>query len=267
MPFIYRPDGDTDYSNAVILEDGARPQDVSGLAAGLYQVGNIGWMPGPVAVSAAVVSGGPYATKSASDSYLSGPVLAAGTEAITIVLDCDLDAATSGSITLMEYKSSTLKVVYDSRTSARRLNISGGTQNPPEFSSLYTPTGSMSDGRKRLVVSISVNDSGNAALKVWIDGVEVVFKTTTALNVTLPDIRDFEAFKSADLRGELYELSIYGVIPPFLTRCIRRTYAAIFSFWAGVMPPMPRCPATVCKQTVRGMFGRSLLYVHSHCVA
>lgn len=37
-----------------------------------------------------------------------------------------------------------------------------------------------------------------------------------------------------------------GVIPPFLTGCIRRTYAAIFSFWAGVMPPMP-------------MFGRSLL--------
>ena len=36
------------------------------------------------------------------------------------------------------------------------------------------------------------------------------------------------------------------VIPPFLTGCIRRTYAAIFSFCAGVTPPMP-------------MFGRSLL--------
>ena len=36
------------------------------------------------------------------------------------------------------------------------------------------------------------------------------------------------------------------VIPPFLTRCSRRIHAAIFSFWAGVMPPMP-------------MFGRSLL--------
>jgi hypothetical protein len=36
------------------------------------------------------------------------------------------------------------------------------------------------------------------------------------------------------------------VIPPFLMGCIRRTYAAIFSFCAGVMPPMP-------------MFGRSLL--------
>jgi len=48
----------------------------------------------------------------------------------------------------------------------------------------------------------------------------------------------------------------YGgmVISPFLTGCIRRTYAAIFSFMAGVMPPMP-------------MFGRSLLYVQSHCVA
>ena len=37
-----------------------------------------------------------------------------------------------------------------------------------------------------------------------------------------------------------------AVIPPFLTGCIRRTYAAIFSFCAGVTPPMP-------------MFGRSLL--------
>ena len=41
------------------------------------------------------------------------------------------------------------------------------------------------------------------------------------------------------LRGE-------GVIPPFLRGYSRRTHAAIFSFWAGVMPPIP-------------MFGRSLL--------
>ena len=39
----------------------------------------------------------------------------------------------------------------------------------------------------------------------------------------------------------------YGaVIPPFLAGCIRRIHTAIFSFCAGVMPPMP-------------MFGRSLL--------
>ena len=36
------------------------------------------------------------------------------------------------------------------------------------------------------------------------------------------------------------------VIPPFLAGCIRRIHAAIFSFWAGVIPPIP-------------MFGRSLL--------
>ena len=36
------------------------------------------------------------------------------------------------------------------------------------------------------------------------------------------------------------------VIPPFLTGCGCRTYAAIFSFCAGVIPPMP-------------IFGRSLL--------
>ena len=49
------------------------------------------------------------------------------------------------------------------------------------------------------------------------------------------------------------------VIPPFLTGCIGRTYAAIFNFWAGVMPPMRRCPAMVGLQTMRGMSGRSLL--------
>ncbi|MBP0484694.1 hypothetical protein J5474_19655, partial [Sagittula sp. M10.9X] len=34
---------------------------------------------------------------------------------------------------------------------------------------------------------------------------------------------------------QFLETPWYVVIPPFLTGCIRRTYAAIFSFWAGVM--------------------------------
>jgi 5-methylthioadenosine/S-adenosylhomocysteine deaminase len=42
------------------------------------------------------------------------------------------------------------------------------------------------------------------------------------------------------------EIEALVVIPPFLTGCSGRIHAAIFSFWAGVMPPMP-------------MFGRSLL--------
>jgi len=37
-----------------------------------------------------------------------------------------------------------------------------------------------------------------------------------------------------------------AVIPPFLAGVSRRIYVAAFSFWAGVMPPMP-------------MFGRSWL--------
>jgi hypothetical protein len=44
------------------------------------------------------------------------------------------------------------------------------------------------------------------------------------------------------------------VIPPFLAGIDRRIYAAAFSFWAGVIPPMQ-------------MFGRSLLQAHSHCLA
>jgi len=53
---------------------------------------------------------------------------------------------------------------------------------------------------------------------------------------------------NADRRDKIpkQKQRVTGVIPPFLTGCIRRTYAAIFSFCAGVMPPMP-------------MFGRSLL--------
>jgi hypothetical protein len=50
-----------------------------------------------------------------------------------------------------------------------------------------------------------------------------------------------------------------GVIPPFLTGIDHRIYAAAFSFWAGDIPPMPRCPAMFCLQTMKGMFGRSLL--------
>jgi len=42
------------------------------------------------------------------------------------------------------------------------------------------------------------------------------------------------------------KVSAATVISPFLTGCIRRAYVAIFSFMAGVMPPMP-------------MLGRSLL--------
>ena len=49
--------------------------------------------------------------------------------------------------------------------------------------------------------------------------------------------------KTLATRADLKRL---GVISPFLTGCIRRIYAAIFSFMAGVMPPMP-------------MLGRSLL--------
>jgi len=44
------------------------------------------------------------------------------------------------------------------------------------------------------------------------------------------------------------------VIPPFLMGLSRRIHAAVFSFMAGVIPPI-------------AMLGRSLLYVQSHFVA
>jgi hypothetical protein len=57
------------------------------------------------------------------------------------------------------------------------------------------------------------------------------------------------------------------VIPSFLVGVGRRIYAAAFSFWAGGIAPAPRRLAMVWLQTMKGMFGRSLLQVHGHCVA
>jgi anaerobic selenocysteine-containing dehydrogenase len=57
------------------------------------------------------------------------------------------------------------------------------------------------------------------------------------------------------------------VIPPFLAGPDHRVPAAAFSFWAGVASPMPRCPAMLWLQTMKGMFGQSLLQAHGHCVA
>ncbi len=61
---------------------------------------------------------------------------------------------------------------------------------------------------------------------------------------------DLSMDKENQRKGNEFYNSVFGkdgvVIPPFLAGCIRRIHAAIFSFMAGVMPPMP-------------MFGRSLL--------
>jgi hypothetical protein len=62
----------------------------------------------------------------------------------------------------------------------------------------------------------------------------------------LATVADAAVEMRVDDGGKLSVWLKIGVIPPFLTGCIRRTYAAIFSFCAGVMPPMP-------------MFGQSLL--------
>ena len=63
--------------------------------------------------------------------------------------------------------------------------------------------------------------------------------------VKYPNVRE-QARSSVRLRSCLvYDIEALA-IPPFLAGCGCRTYAAIFSFMAGVMPPMP-------------IFGRSLL--------
>jgi hypothetical protein len=76
---------------------------------------------------------------------------------------------------------------------------------------------------------------------------------------------------ATDAKGRLLRISP-GFIewlgnPPFLAGAGGRIHAAAFSFWAGGIAPAPRCSATVCLQTMKGMFGRSLLQAHGHCVA
>jgi hypothetical protein len=63
---------------------------------------------------------------------------------------------------------------------------------------------------------------------------------------TVIDFKGVHYPKAVILHAVFFYVRYAVVIPPFLTGCIRRTYATILSFWAGVMPPMP-------------MFGRSLL--------
>ena len=47
--------------------------------------------------------------------------------------------------------------------------------------------------------------------------------------------------KPEEIVTKLHLLQMLGrpVIPPFLRGLGRRIYAAIFSFWAGVIPPLP----------------------------
>ena len=98
-------------------------------------------------------------------------------------------------------------------------------------------------------------------VKAWLDKhprFKLHFTPTSASWLNLVD-GFFAKITTRRIRRGSYSSVDDLVIPPFLTGCGRRTHAAIFSFMAGVMPPMPRCPAMVCLQTMKGMLGRSLL--------
>ena len=86
---------------------------------------------------------------------------------------------------------------------------------------------------------------------------DVVHLEEHVTEVSLIKIETLELFIAYDGEAgiqcvKLRDLDIDAVIPPILRGLWRRTYAAIcvsicrFSFWTGVMPPMP-------------MLGRSLL--------
>lgn len=85
----------------------------------------------------------------------------------------------------------------------------------------------------KIVVSVWRRISMSVPNQFSLGCIEESFDNCIVMAITIIDIRRFSAL-------------LARVISPFLTGCIRRTYAAIFSFIAGVMPPMP-------------MLGRSLL--------
>jgi hypothetical protein len=59
---------------------------------------------------------------------------------------------------------------------------------------------------------------------------------------------DWDNHREGALRPKICKLTCHPVIPPFLAGCGCRTYAAIFSFMAGVMPPMPIFGRSVARQ-------------------
>lgn len=89
--FIYRPDGDTDLSNAVIVNETTLPQTISGLAAGNYQAGRVTW-----AGSTVTVRGAPTAP-----TKMSAPIVtSAGASSVGV----DLAAAPNdGGSTITSY--------------------------------------------------------------------------------------------------------------------------------------------------------------------
>jgi hypothetical protein len=83
-------------------------------------------------------------------------------------------------------------------------------------------------------------------------------------------LRVSDAVPSVDATGNrsirIIEV-VLAVIPPFLAGVGRRIHAAAFNFCAKGTLPMSRCLAMVWLQTMKGMFGQSLLQAHGHCVA
>ena len=90
-------------------------------------------------------------------------------------------------------------------------------------------------------------DMTPSEIENWVDDARKGMKN--ALKANPLDVRQQYEKQLRNLQEAYGE----AVIPPFLTGSKSRIYAA-FSFWIGVMPPMP-------------MFGRSLLYVQSQRVA
>jgi len=85
-------------------------------------------------------------------------------------------------------------------------------------------------------------------LRVEIEDAEVLSETTDPVVLTGAAQTPLCATRVDLTLSDGRRVLIEGptVIPPFLTGCIRRTYAAIFSFIAGVTPLMPMLGGRCC---------------------
>lgn len=112
MPFVIRPDGDTDLANATLHDETALPQTVTGLSAGAYQVGRLVWSPDPVTVTGAaapgpvllIVAGQSNARTAGNSAGLADPKYAALGDVVVFQLGSGADiAAQIGAGTLDPY--------------------------------------------------------------------------------------------------------------------------------------------------------------------
>ncbi|WP_392338872.1 hypothetical protein [Loktanella salsilacus] len=154
----------------------------------------------------------PFASRAATaDAYLLGPVLPAGVEAMTVTFDVEVPFNASGNVEFFEVQGTHFSLKLDAREGQRTLS---GVLEDGDGLAIYgqgdtgtSGAGTLTTARQSVVVSVSLNNAGSSAFRIFVDG--VLLKDATPVVVagrnTFPTIRALEFFRS------VYALKVYGV--------------------------------------------------------